>query len=303
MGLKSWWQFCQERFPLAAHGPMIALYVYSFALYSELLKGIAPSWPRVLLLFIFTTLFFFQLRLFDEIKDYQHDLTHNPTRPLPRGLLSLRAVHVALVILIGLQFVYSFSFSFGHGPFSIVDFWPATISYSLLMFREFYLGKFLRPHLTTYALTHTLVTVLLGLGMLGQLDADFVFGTSKLAFVFAPWFIFNLFEFARKTYSAEEDASAEKMSVPTYSKIFSPLGAVLLSFSQVAAASFLLTMSLPEGPNLVPNLLFFCATGLLAGLLFVVFKSTAWAKIFRLVSSIQIIWFFLIIIAQLKGIA
>ena len=37
------------------------------------------------------------------------------------------------------------------------------IAYSMLMYREFFLRGFLRPRLTTYAVVHTVVTVLLTL--------------------------------------------------------------------------------------------------------------------------------------------
>lgn len=288
-----WWQFCQERFPLFSHGPMLFLLVYSFALYSETLAQITVSPLRLLLVFFFTVLFFFQLRLFDEIKDYEHDLVHNPTRPLPRGLVSIKEVGTILAVLIVLQFLFAFSHLDGH----LVFWWPLTISYSLLMYKEFFIGKYLRPHLTTYAMTHTWVTVLLGFGLLGQFSTLITTNLELFKLVLGPWFIFNLFEFARKTFAPTE----EKENVPSYSNVFGLWGAVFLSFSQTLAAAFLLWQTLPQGPNLAPNLLFFLAGGLLSGLLLGVFKNIYYAKLFRLVSSLQIVIYFLLVIFHLKG--
>ena len=42
-------------------------------------------------------LFFAELRLMDELKDYEKDLIAHPERPLPRGLLSREEVRAAVL--------------------------------------------------------------------------------------------------------------------------------------------------------------------------------------------------------------
>jgi len=106
------------------------------------------------------------------------------------------------------------------------------------MYKEFFIGRILSPHLTTYALTHTLVSVLVGYSIVSQntgLSID-NFPIFILVFGLVNWALFNLFEFARKTYAPEE----ERTGVDTYSSLFRPLGAGLLSLSQVVFALLVL---------------------------------------------------------------
>ena len=87
-----WWSYQRERFPLFAHAPLVAAFSFSAVSYSSLLRG-NTAWPdlkAVLVAFITALLFFLQLRIADEFKDYDEDARYRPYRPVPRGLVKLR---------------------------------------------------------------------------------------------------------------------------------------------------------------------------------------------------------------------
>lgn len=224
--MRNWLVLVKERFNPAAYLPMILVFTIANGLYlTEALLANFP-WQRAALVIILMLSFFFRMRCFDEIKDYEVDLKINPSRPLARGVLSVSQVKKGLFFLILFELILA----------GYLGFWPFIIHslavlYSLLMYEEFFIGDWLRPHLTTYAVTHTFVSVLLGLSAavaissydIRQLDGE------DAAFFLMNWAFFNLFEFARKTFAPEE----ERPAVPSYSNIFTPRGAWFLSWSQV----------------------------------------------------------------------
>src|ERR1700719_4112976 len=87
-----WWISQSERFPLFAHTPVIAAFSLSAVCYSALLRGAnrMPGWKPCLVAFASSCLFFLQLRLADEFKDFEEDSRYRPYRSVPRGLVSLR---------------------------------------------------------------------------------------------------------------------------------------------------------------------------------------------------------------------
>src|SRR5690606_26663462 len=90
-----WVIFIWERFNPPSHFLMIALFTMGTATLADV-----TSTTSIIFGMILATLFFLRLRLFDEIKDYESDISINPTRPLPRGLLSIFDLKIALVALL-----------------------------------------------------------------------------------------------------------------------------------------------------------------------------------------------------------
>ena len=159
------------------------------------------------------------------------------------------------------------------------------------MYKEFFIGKIIRPHLTTYAMSHTVVTVGLSLSLLGIFAGQMLLQQSDLYFAMSSWTLFNLFEFGRKTYSTTE----EREGVDTYSKIWGRPGAVLLSVSQAVLSSFFLLLALGPGmPAYLPPFLWFLPLLLLTlGCFYLLQNSAQSAKLFRAVSSGYIILVYL----------
>ena len=151
---RRWWTYQRERFPLLAHGPLIAAFSLSAVSYSFLLRGESgsPS-PRVFLAaFITSFLFFLQLRIADEFKDFEEDSRFRPYRPVPRGLVTLWELGVigalGACVQLGLALWVS----------------PAMIllllvvwAYLALMTREFFVRRWIKAHPFTYMWTHMLI--------------------------------------------------------------------------------------------------------------------------------------------------
>lgn len=282
-----WITFLKERFSPAAYVPMILLFTSSHAAYLKQTQGWIWNWGLWAYVTTFIFSFFLRMRLFDEIKDYEVDLKINPTRPLARGLLKIAEVKKALLILILVELVMVWNL----GPLAFLVHATA-IGYSLLMYEEFFVGDFLRPHLTTYAVTHTFVCSLLGISTLVSLGS---FEFSNLnnpvwAFVLMNWFYFNLFEFARKTWASSE----ERAGVASYSQIFGLWGSVFLSLSQVVLG--LIFLSQAEVSTGTWNKVVFAALiyGILA-LLFPLRRTEKMASFFRGLTGAYLIIHYLLL--------
>ena len=88
--MKRWWIYQMERFPLAAHAPLIAAFSACAVSFSSLLdRAPVPGWQAYLVAFGVCLLMFLQLRIADEFKDAEDDARWRPYRPVPRGLIRL----------------------------------------------------------------------------------------------------------------------------------------------------------------------------------------------------------------------
>lgn len=156
-----WWIYQQERFPLAKHGPLIAVFSGAAVGYGTVLTGqemgIALVIPA-LGAFVSSLGFFLLLRIADEFKDYAEDLRYRPYRPVPRGLVRRRelgwlGVGVGAVQL-GLAVVLK--------P-ELVELLLLSWAYFGLMSREFFVGSWLRERLALYSFSHLVMVALIGL--------------------------------------------------------------------------------------------------------------------------------------------
>ncbi len=232
-------RFVRERFPPHLHLPVIALIVTANGLMGARMLAAPVGALRLVVAFVAAVLFFFRLRCFDEIKDYRVDLELNPARPLARGLLTVRQTKRMFLILTLIELAVAAVFGF-----AALCVHALAVAYSYLMYREFFVGRFLRPHLTSYAVTHTFVSVLVALSVVTLATGVPASGFPVALFGFAlvNWALFNVFEFARKTFAAAE----ETPGADSYSRRFGPRGAVVLCGSQIAGAVLLLAL-LPAG--------------------------------------------------------
>lgn len=274
--MDKWISFVKERFKPFEYLPLIFLFVGVNYLFVTRLTGTPSALKDILLVGIMTFSFFFRMRLFDEIKDYEVDLVINPTRPLARGLLTIREVKFAILVLIGLELVLASTFGF-----NLALVYSGAVFYSLMMYEEFFIGDFLRPHLTTYAATHTIVVSFLSYAIICLISKEVLplsGGTGW--FLLSHWLIFNLFEFARKTFSASE----ERENVPSYSKIFTLKGAYVLSISQVALSAVCLSTAFPN--DLIWPINTLCSAYLLLVLLHCSKLAIFNAKSFRTISTL-----------------
>lgn len=293
--ITKWATFIWERFPPYSYFPFMLLYFaahYVFYLNDTL---VTVSITELLVLFLGTIIFFFKLRLYDEIKDYKNDLKVYPNRPLTRGLLTHRDIQAGICISILLELI-TFSIFGLNGLIAII----VPITYSLLMFKEFFVRDWIRSHLTLYAISHTLVSTLFSIALLATFKSVYIWNLDKNSYLFAllSWFLFNIFEFGRKTFISSE----ERRGVDSYSKIYGRFGAILLVVSMAICALFLLnSLSLQSSIPITP---FISISGLLlslVALLYATFNKPPIGKIYRGLSSLFIAWVYFIFIAVYAG--
>ena len=82
------------------------------------------------------------IRVFDEHKDYEEDVHNHPDRILQRGIITLGHLKVVGAIAIGLQLGISIYLDGGFGL--ITQAWLVVMGWSLLMAKEFFLGRMAR---------------------------------------------------------------------------------------------------------------------------------------------------------------
>ncbi len=97
--MKRWWIYQKERFPLLAHGPLIAAFSACAVAFSALLRGApVPDLQMFLTAFGVCLLMFLQLRIADEFKDAGEDARFRPYRPVPRGLVTLSELRTLFIL-------------------------------------------------------------------------------------------------------------------------------------------------------------------------------------------------------------
>jgi 4-hydroxybenzoate polyprenyltransferase len=153
-----WWVYQRERFPFAAHAPLIAAFSFSAISYSSLLRGRAmlPSLAAAVVAFLSATMSFLQLRLADEFKDFDEDSRYRPYRPIPRGLITLRELGWVWVASAAFQLLLALLLK---PPLAV--FLVLVWIYLFLMSKEFFAKSWLKARPFTYMWTHMLIMPLI----------------------------------------------------------------------------------------------------------------------------------------------
>ena len=246
--IQRWKTFLQERFPLRNHLPLLVVYFLANAgIAAHLSPNHSAAPVHQLLGFLVVFFIFLHLRIFDEIKDFPYDQNIHPERPLARGLVSLSEAKFVAIILIAMEFLLSLIL--GKAVLAAL---LCTVIYSLIMYKEFFIGTWLRPRLTTYALVHTPVSCWIALfiyslstgNQFWQAPSDYLW------FVLSNWLIFNIFEFGRKTFGRDEECPL----IESYSKRFGPQQAAV---NVLAMALLAVVIAFHVGTILVLNKIFF----------------------------------------------
>ncbi len=152
-----WWAYQRERFPVVAHGLLIAAFSFSAVSYSALCRGAGGvGWQSALVAFANSFLAFLQLRIADEFKDAEEDRQHRPYRPVPRGLVTLRGLGTLGALTAAAQLALALWLE----PRLLMLLGLAWI-YLALMSREFFAREWLKARPVTYLWTHMLIMPLI----------------------------------------------------------------------------------------------------------------------------------------------
>jgi 4-hydroxybenzoate polyprenyltransferase len=236
--VRRWWTYQRERFPLAAHGPLIAAFSFCAVSYSRMLRGEPglPPWPALATAFVICLLFFLQLRIADEFKDFEEDSRWRPYRAVPRGLVGLRALGVLFALAAAVQLGAALLL---RPPLALLLLLPWT--YLAAMSHEFGAREWLKARPVTYLWTHMLIMPLVDF---------FATGCDWLASGAAPpaglgWFLAASFgngiviEFGRKLRAPSD----EEEGVQTYTALWGTVRAPVCWLLMLVATAVCATMA------------------------------------------------------------
>lgn len=216
------WIYQAERFPLLRTGVLLAVFTAASISVSAHLAGRAlPGAWSFIVAAVVALIIFFQMRASDEVKDHEEDCRYRPERPVPRGLVSLRSVVIAALLLAVPALLLALSITaWLMLLLGLVWLWLA------LMSVEFFAPDWLKARPFAYLVSHMLIMPVIDL---------FVTATEWLPH--APWppnglwlfltlSFFNgcVLEIGRKVWTPEN----EREGVETYSRLLGFRTACLL---------------------------------------------------------------------------
>ncbi len=291
--LEKWRTYQRERFPLLAHGTLIAAFSFSAVSFSALLRGshTLPDWPSVTVAFLNSLFAFLHLRIADEFKDIEEDTRYRPYRPVPRGLVTLRELGWLGFGTALIQLVLALAL---HPP--LVFLLLITWTYLGLMSREFFAREWLKARPFTYLWTHMLIMPLIDFYAtacdwlhLGLRPPPGLFW-----FVVVSFFNGIVIEIGRKIRARED----EETGVPTYTATWGERGAIVAwvialagTASSAIYASSLIDFAMPV--SCVLALLF--TVNLTIGALFLRTHSRRYARIVEPLSAVWTLSMYLLL--------
>ena len=259
--IKNFKIYLNERFPLGKNSLFVLIftlsgYIYAGLLYnSKIIKSILSKevnrvplfwgkeidkvpiiWYKLFPLFIIIFMFFFQLRITDEFKDYEEDLKYRPYRPVQRGIISLKALGKIGIATIIIQIILAHVINS-----KLIYFMLLVWIYMFLMTKEFFIKNWLTERILIYALSHVVIMIFITLVIVkgtGYILESHFLETLYLSLeryeknIFIgliPLFALNylngiVLEIGRKTRKANE----EEYGVQTYSKLWGRKKAVFI---------------------------------------------------------------------------
>jgi len=227
-----WWVYQRERFPLLAHGPLVAAMSFAAVSVSRFVRGGAaiPTAGPFLVAFATTLILFFQLRVADEFKDREADARYRPYRAVPRGLVSLRELGAVAAVGAILQLGLALWLQ----P-SLVLLLATVWAYQGLMWKEFFVHRYLTAHPVAYLLSHMLILPLITLYATAcEWQTAGVPLPGRLSWLLAASFFNGLvIEIGRKIRAPE----AEERGVETYSSLWGWRAATLAWWAAMLLAA------------------------------------------------------------------
>jgi len=245
--IKNFKIYLNERFPLGKNSFFVLIFTLSGYIYTSLLynskimhpfyvKGIRVpmSFYRIIPLFIIIFMFFLQLRITDEFKDYEEDLKYRAYRPVQRGIISLKTLGKIGIATVIIQIILAHVID----P-EIIYFMIFVWIYMFLMAKEFFIKKWLTKRILIYALSHVVIMVFITLVIVEatqyivpkNIFDVFILQRYRhnIDFALIPLFALNylngiVLEIGRKTRRADE----EEHGVQTYSKLWGRKKAVIV---------------------------------------------------------------------------
>ena len=244
--IKNFKIYLNERFPLGKNSFFVLIFTLSGYIYTSLLYNskimylftngvkIGIFQYKIIALFIIIFMFFLQLRITDEFKDYEEDLKYRAYRPVQRGIISLKTLGKIGITTVIIQIMLAHVID----P-EIIYFMIFVWIYMFLMAKEFFIKKWLTKRILIYALSHVVIMVFITLVIVEatqyivpkNIFDVFILQRYRhnIDFALIPLFALNylngiVLEIGRKTRRADE----EEHGVQTYSKLWGRKKAVVI---------------------------------------------------------------------------
>ena len=244
--IKNFKIYLNERFPLGKNSFFVLIFTLSGYIYTSLLYNskimylftngvkIGIFQYKIIALFIIIFMFFLQLRITDEFKDYEEDLKYRAYRPVQRGIISLKTLGKIGIATVIIQIMLAHVID----P-EIIYFMIFVWIYMFLMAKEFFIKKWLTKRILIYALSHVVIMVFITLFIVEatqyivpkNIFDVFILQRYRhnIYFALIPLFALNylngiVLEIGRKTRRADE----EEHGVQTYSKLWGRKKAVVV---------------------------------------------------------------------------
>ena len=264
--IKNFKIYLNERFPLGKNSIFVLIFTLSGYIYTGLLYNskiinqifskeikVPMPWHKIVALFIIIFMFFLQLRITDEFKDYEEDLKYRAYRPVQRGVITLKALGKIGIATVIIQIILAYIIDF-----KIIYFMIIVWFYMFLMAKEFFIKEWLTKRILIYALSHVVIMVFITLVIvnatqyiiLGEAENIFKFGALQwyrhnIDIALIPLFTLNylngiVLEIGRKTRRADE----EEHGVQTYSKLWGKKKAAVILSLLFAVEYFLVILGL-----------------------------------------------------------
>jgi len=237
--MKKYLIYLSERFPLQSHIPIIAIFSFSAICYSLMADGASNfiAIGNFVMAFTLTFGLFLLLRISDEFKDYEEDKKFRKYLPIPRGLLTLNHLKLLAVLIFVIHLVILIT----NPQFIII--YIICLIYMALMYKEFFIKRWLKKNHLAYVLSHMAIIPLVDLvASSAHWSFDGISPPTALGWFFAVSF-FNgiLMEIGRKIKLPEH----EEKGVLSYSKLWGTNKAIInwllilvLTFSLAVAAAY-----------------------------------------------------------------
>ena len=244
--IKNFKIYLNERFPLGKNSFFVLIFTLSGYIYTSLLYNskimylftngvkIGIFQYKIIALFIIIFMFFFQLRITDEFKDYEEDLKYRSYRPVQRGVISLKTLRKIGIATVIVQIILAHVIN----P-KLIYFMLLVWIYMFLMAKEFFIKKWLTKRILIYALSHVVIMIFITLVIVEATQyivPKNIFDVfilqwyrHNIDFALIPLFALNylngiVLEIGRKTRKAYE----EEHGVQTYSKLWGRKKAVIV---------------------------------------------------------------------------
>ena len=244
--IKNFKIYLNERFLLGKNSFFVLIFTLSGYIYTSLLYNskimylftngvkIGIFQYKIIALFIIIFMFFFQLRITDEFKDYEEDLKYRAYRPVQRGIICLKTLEKIGIATVIIQIMLAHVIN----P-EIIYFIIFVWIYMFLVAKEFFIKKWLTKRILIYALSHVVIMVFITLVIVEatqyivpkNIFDVFILQRYRhnIDFALIPLFTLNylngiVLEIGRKMRRADE----EEHGVQTYNKLWGRKKAVVV---------------------------------------------------------------------------